>query len=49
MRRVQLYLKVEIERDAEETPERIGEEICRQLMKVYGVESAELSSFSVAE
>ncbi len=44
-----LYLKVEIDLDAGETPERIADEICRQLLKRYGVRSAELSSATVAE
>jgi hypothetical protein len=44
-----LFFKVEIEHDEEEPPEKLGGEICRQLMKFYGVRSAELSSFSTAE
>jgi hypothetical protein len=44
MQRVDLYIKVEVELDEEETPERIAREICRQLEKNYAVRSAELSS-----
>jgi hypothetical protein len=44
MQRVDLYIKVEVELDEEETPERIAREICRQLEKNYGVRSAELSN-----
>lgn len=44
MQRVDLYIKVEVELDEEETPERIAREICRQLEKNYVVRSAELSS-----
>jgi hypothetical protein len=44
MPRTALYLKVEVEHDAWETPEKLAEEICRQIRKIYGVESAELSS-----
>lgn len=44
-----LFIKVEIEHDDEEAPERLGAEICRQVMKVYGVRSAEVSNFTVAE
>jgi len=46
MARSNLFLKVEIEHDNDEPPERRGEELCRQLMKFYGVLSAELSSFT---
>jgi hypothetical protein len=49
MNRVNLFLKVEIEHDPEEKPEQIGEEICRQLLKRYGVRSAELSNFTKLE
>jgi hypothetical protein len=44
MQRVDLYVKVEVELDEGETPERIANEICRLLQKVYFVRSAELSS-----
>ena len=44
-----LFLKVEVEHEAEERPERIAEEMCRQLMKFYGVRSAELSNFTTVE
>jgi hypothetical protein len=44
MKRIDLYIKVEIELEEEETPERVASEICRQLEKNYLVRSAELSS-----
>jgi hypothetical protein len=44
-----LFFKIEIEHDEKERPEKIGQEICRQLMKFYGVLSAELSSFTTTE
>jgi len=44
MVRTDLFFKVEIEHDEEESPERIGEEIRRHLRKLYVVRSAELSS-----
>jgi len=44
MKRIDLYIKVEVELDDEETPERVAGEICRQLEKNYAVRSAELSS-----
>jgi hypothetical protein len=49
MKRTNLFLKVEVEHDKEEQPERLGEEICRMLRKVYGVRAAELTSFTRAE
>jgi hypothetical protein len=49
MNRTNLFFKVEIEHDDEEQPERLGEQICRQLMKIYGVRAAELSSFTRVE
>jgi hypothetical protein len=44
-----LFIKVEVEVDEEELPEKLGAEICRQILKIYGVRSAELSNFTVAE
>jgi hypothetical protein len=44
MQRVDLYIKVEVELDEEEKPERIAAEICRQVQKNFYVRSAELSS-----
>jgi hypothetical protein len=44
--RTNLFFKVEVEHDAREKPERIGDEICRQILRVYGVREAELSSFT---
>ena len=44
-----LFFKVEIEHDPQEKPERIGDEICRRLLKVYGVRLAELTNFTTLE
>jgi len=44
-----VFIKVEIEHDEEEPPERLGAEICRQVMKIYGVRSAEVSNFTGVE
>ena len=44
MQRVDLYIKVEVELDEDEKPERVAAEICRQIEKLYVVRSAELSS-----
>jgi len=49
MDRTNLFFKVVIEHDDEDQPERLGRDICRQLMKVYGVRSAELTSFTRVE
>jgi len=44
-----LFFKVEVEHDPEERPEKIGDEICRNIRKLYGVRSAELSNFTITE
>jgi hypothetical protein len=44
MKRVDLYIKVEVELDEDETPESVAREICRQVEKIYVVRRAELSS-----
>lgn len=45
MARIDLYLKVEVDLDSREDPQRLAAEICRQIRKVYGVRQAELSSW----
>lgn len=42
--RSDLFIKVQIEHDPAEPPERLAAEICRRIQKIYGVRSAELSS-----
>ncbi len=49
MSRTNLFLKVEVEHDPEEKPERLGEELCRHLMKLYGVRAAETTHYTVLE
>lgn len=49
MSRTNLFFKVEIEHDDEDPPQRLGEYICRQLLKIYGVRSAELSHTTTPE
>ncbi|HLH04001.1 MAG TPA: hypothetical protein VKX25_14630 [Bryobacteraceae bacterium] len=44
MKRADLHIKVTIDLDEDEQPERVAREICRQLEKMYVVRSAELSS-----
>lgn len=49
MQRVDLYIKVTVDVDEDEKPERVGAEICRQVEKIYVVRAAELSSIVVRE
>jgi hypothetical protein len=44
-----LFIKVEIEHAEREAPERLGREICRQILKVYGVRTAEVLNAAAAE
>jgi hypothetical protein len=44
--RTNLFIKVVVEHDAKEKPEKLGAELCRQLEKNYIVRNAELSSFA---
>jgi hypothetical protein len=43
MKRVDIYVKVEVELDEEEKPDKVAREICRQVEKMYIVRSAEPS------
>jgi hypothetical protein len=44
MPRSDLYIKVELDIDEKENPDRVAAEICRLIRKVYGVRQAEVSS-----
>ena len=44
MKRIDLYIKVEVELDEDEKPEKVANEICRVVQKLYPVRKAELSS-----
>lgn len=44
MPRTDLYIKVELEVDENEKPERLANDIVRMIRKVYGVRAAEVSS-----
>ncbi len=44
MPRTDLFIKVEIEHEEGEPLDRLVVELCRRVLKVYGVRSAELSS-----
>ncbi len=47
--RTNLFLKVVVEHDEHETPEKLGAELCRQLERNYIVREAELASSSKVE
>ena len=49
MSRTNLFFKVELEHSREDKPERLGEEIRRQLLKLYGVRDVEVTNFTSAE
>ena len=44
MARTDLYLKVELDLDEKEDPERVANEICRMIRRLYGVRAAEVSN-----
>jgi len=47
--RTNLFIKVVVEHDAKENPEKLGSELCRQLEKNYIVRTAELSTYAQVE
>ncbi|HEX4275782.1 MAG TPA: hypothetical protein VHZ74_10525 [Bryobacteraceae bacterium] len=47
--RTNLFIKVIVEHDEKETPERLGAELCRQLERNYIVREAELANFTKVE
>ncbi len=49
MQRMDVYLKVELDLDDKDRPEKLAAEICRQIQKVYGVRSAEISNIVARE
>jgi len=49
MSRTNLFFKVEVEHDPDESPERVAGLIRRQLMKVYGVRQVELSNYTTVD
>jgi hypothetical protein len=44
MSRTDVYLKVELDLDEKEEPDRVAAEICRMLRRVYGVRQAEVTN-----
>jgi len=49
MPRSDIYLKIVLEHERDETPERLAEEICRKIEKLYGVRYAEVSNVTRRE
>jgi len=49
MSRTYLFLKVEIDLEPDDQPQKVGDEICRRLLKFYGVRNVELSNFTRVE
>ena len=47
--RTNLFIKVIVDHDSKETPEKVGAELCRQLERNYLVREAELASFAPVE
>lgn len=44
VQRVDVFIKVEVELEEDEKPERVANEICRQVEKIFVVRRVELSS-----
>ena len=47
--RTNLFIKVIVEHDETEPPEKLGAELCRQLERNYLVREAEVSNYSKVE
>jgi hypothetical protein len=47
--RTNLFIKVVVEHEEKETPEKLATELCRQLERNYIVRKAELASFAKVE
>lgn len=45
MARTDIYIKVTVDHDEDESPDRLGREICRQVERVYGVRITEVQNF----
>lgn len=46
MSRTNLFFKVELDLAPDEPPQRIADEICRRLLKVYGVRNVEFTNYT---
>lgn len=49
MNRTNLFFKVEVDLEPDEAPQRIADEICRRLLKFYGVRKVELTNYTKVE
>jgi hypothetical protein len=49
MPRTDIYLKIVVEHERDEKPEKLAEEICRRIEKLYGVRYAEVSNVTRRE
>jgi hypothetical protein len=49
MNRTNLFIKVELDLAPDEQPQRIADEICRRLLKFYGVRNVELTNYTKAD
>lgn len=47
--RTNLFIKVVVEHEESESPEKLAQELCRQLERNYIVREAELASYSSPE
>jgi hypothetical protein len=47
--RTSLFIKVIVEHDEDESPQKLGEELCRLLQRSYVVRDAEVSSSAPVE
>jgi deferrochelatase/peroxidase EfeB len=45
MPRTDIYIKVTVQHDREESPEKLAAEIIRQMKKIYVVRQAEMTNF----
>lgn len=45
MARTDMYIKVVVDHEKEDSPQMLAAEICRQIEKVYGVRTAELTNY----
>ena len=46
MSRTNLFIKVELDLPHDEPPQRVADEICRRLLKFYGVSNVELTNYT---
>lgn len=44
MPRTDIFLKIVVEHEDDERPEKLAQEICRRIEKLYGVRSTDISS-----